>query len=259
MRIALGIEYDGTHYFGWQRQRNHRSIQAELERAIARVADHAVLAACAGRTDAKVHACGQVVHFDTTAVRSDHAWLRGINTYLPRDIRVKWCKEVPAEFDARKSALGRRYNYVIINEPISPGILRHAATWTFSTLDLSKMQEAANYLLGTHNFSAFRGSQCQAKTPIRTVYSVQWKALRGHIIFDITANAFLHHMVRNIVGSLLLVGKQSYNPDWLAEILLSCDRRRAGKMAPPQGLYLREVIYPAHFSLPEMSSRAWFL
>lgn len=258
-RIALGIEYDGTHYFGWQRQRNHRSIQAELEKAISRVADHSILTACAGRTDAKVHAYGQVVHFDTTAVRPSQAWLRGINTYLSHDIRVKWCVEVPKEFDARKSALTRRYNYVMITDPVSPGILRNAATWVFSELNLSKMQEAANHLLGTHDFSAFRGAQCQAKTPIRTVSSIQFKALRGNIILDITANAFLYHMVRNIVGSLLLVGNQKYNPDWIAEVLLSRDRTRAGKMAPPQGLYLREVDYPKHFDLPKISSQAWFL
>lgn len=258
-RIALGIEYDGTNYFGWQRQRHHVSVQGELESAISKVADHAVLTACAGRTDAKVHACGQVIHFDTTALRSLDAWLKGINTHLPRDIRVKWSCDVPLTFDARKSALNRRYIYVILNQPVSSGILRHATTWIYHNLDISKMQVAANYLLGTHDFTAFRGAHCQAKTPIRTISAIEFTQIREKIIFDITANAFLHHMVRNIVGTLLLVGQQKCPPEWVQTVLQSRDRRQAGAMAPPQGLYLLNVSYPEYFNLPQISDRPWFL
>lgn len=257
-RIALGIEYDGTNYFGWQRQRHQHSVQAALEAAISKVADHAVLTACAGRTDAKVHACGQVVHFDTQALRSHDAWLRGINTNLPRDIRVKWICEVPPDFDARKSAIHRRYAYVISNQPVSPGILRHAMTWVYRQLDVEKMQIGANYLLGTHDFSAFRGAHCQAKTPVRTLSAITFSRSRDKIIMDITANAFLHHMVRNIVGTLLQVGLNKKSPDWVQSVLKSCDRRQAGMMAPPQGLYLLNVNYPEHFNLPLSIKDPWF-
>jgi tRNA pseudouridine38-40 synthase len=259
MRFALGLEYDGTHYFGWQRQRNHLSIQAQLEAAISRVANEPIATVCAGRTDAKVHAFAQVVHFDTVACRSEQGWLRGINTYLPRDIRVKWIKEVPPEFDARKAALSRRYCYLIVNQPVSPGILRHAATWVYTALDINKMQEAANFLLGTHDFSAFRAAECQAKTPIRTISEIQFLPIRGNIILDIMGNAFLHHMVRNIMGSLILVGKQKKEASWIADVLASRDRRQAGMMAPPEGLYLSEVVYPQHFNLPKCASLPWFL
>lgn len=259
MRMAMGLEYDGTHYFGWQRQKNHCSIQASLEKAISFVANEPILTACAGRTDAKVHACAQVVHFDTVAIRSEHAWIRGVNTHLSHDIRVKWIKEVPSHFDARKSALSRRYRYVLINDTVSPSILRHAAAWVHQKLDITCMQQAANYLLGTHDFSAFRGSQCQAKTPIRTILEIQLFSLRGNIILDIMANAFLHHMVRNIMGSLILVGQQKVPPEWMAEVLDSRERTRAGMMAPPQGLYLCQVNYPDHFNLPNQPIRAWFL
>lgn len=258
-RIALGIEYDGTNYYGWQRQRHHLSVQSTLELAISKVADHPITTACAGRTDAKVHAWEQVVHFDTHALRDHNAWLKGINTNLPRDIRVKWSCDVPLVFDARKSALYRRYVYVILNESISSSILRHAVTWIYYNLDIAKMQEAANYLLGTHDFSAFRGAHCQAKTPIRTISNVQFTRYREKIIFDITANAFLHHMVRNIVGTLLLVGQGKFSPEWISNVLSSRDRREAGAMAPPQGLYLLNVAYPEHFNLPTLSNQPWFL
>lgn len=258
-RIALGIEYDGTNYFGWQRQRHQASVQAALEGAISKVADHPVLTYCAGRTDAKVHACGQVVHFDTTALRTHDAWLKGINTHLPRDIRVKWTCDVSDEFDARKSALNRRYAYVILNESVSPGILRHAMTWIYRELDVDKMHEAATYLLGTHDFSAFRGAHCQAKTPIRSLYSIRFFRHRDRMILDITANAFLHHMVRNIVGTLLMVGMNKSPPEWVQSVLQSRDRKQAGVMAPPQGLYLLNVAYPEHFNLPQFNPTPWFL
>lgn len=258
-RIALGVEYDGTHYFGWQRQAQHVSIQSTLEHAIARVADHAVTTVCAGRTDAKVHAFLQVVHFDTAAIRSEHAWLRGINTYLPRDIRVKWVKSMPPEFNARQSAIQRRYNYVIMNHPVSSGALRHMVTWVRDDLDMARMQAGANYLLGTHDFSAFRGADCQAKTPVRTIVEGQFREHRSHIIFDIAANAFLHHMVRNIVGSLLWVGRGKRDPEWISTLLASRDRTRAGAMAPAQGLYLVKVSYSNNFDLPCLKEAPWFL
>lgn len=258
-RIALLIEYDGSHYCGWQRQRSKPSIQSTLEEALAKVAAHDIKVTCAGRTDAKVHAVGQVVHFDTHAIRTMDAWVRGANTYLPRDIRVKWSSEVPLDFDARKSALSRHYAYVIQNERTSPSVLRHGMTWVYQTLDVQRMKDAALHLLGEHDFSAFRAAGCQSKSPIRRVLKVDFRTSNQKIIFEIQANAFLHHMVRNIMGSLLLIGQHRHESDWLKTVLQSKDRRQAGAMAPPQGLYLLNVIYPTNFSLPVKTSEPWFL
>jgi tRNA pseudouridine38-40 synthase len=258
-RIAFGIEYDGANYYGWQRQAHHSAIQTHLEAAIAKVADHDVSTFCAGRTDAGVHACGQVVHFDTTALRPEFAWLRGVNTYLPRDIRVLWCKFVDSEFDARKSALSRRYCYVISNRPVRPGIMHKAITWILGDLEIEAMQKGARYLLGNHDFTSFRATACQAKTPIRTVQNIDVFRRGMSIIIDIRANAFLHHMVRNIAGTLIAVGHQKYPPAWVDEVLKAKDRRMAGMMAAPNGLYLVNVSYPTRFDIPLFAHAPWFL
>lgn len=250
LRIALGVEYDGSRYFGWQRQANNPSVQENLEIALGKVADHPVVIFCAGRTDTGVHASNQVIHFETEATREPIAWVRGVNSYLPPDIRVCWMKVVPNDFDARKSALSRRYCYVMVNRDVSPGIMRHGVTWVYQTLDIVAMQSAAQHLLGKHDFSSFRGAHCQANTPIRTITAIKISAVGDNIILDITANAFLYHMVRNIVGSLMLVGQGKNDESWIKDVLAAKDRRLAGHTAPPQGLYLVDVRYPNLFQLP---------
>lgn len=257
-RIALGIEYDGANYSGWQRQQHHASVQALLEKAIAKIASHPIEVICAGRTDAGVHASGQVVHFDTSANRPEFAWIRGVNNYLPRDIRVCWGKSVDSSFNARKSALSRRYCYIILNRPVRPGILHHAVTWMLPPLDVAAMQKGAQHLLGTHDFTTFRASGCQAKTATRTLSQIHLMRRGDQIILDVTANAFLHHMVRNITGSLLEVGQNKQSPEWIAEILQARDRRRAGITAPPQGLYLIKVNYPDNYPIPSDVRLPWF-
>lgn len=257
-RIALGIEYDGSRYCGWQRQINSLSIQENLENALSKVANHPIMTFCAGRTDAGVHASNQVIHFETEALRDKVAWVRGVNSYLPLDIRVCWMQVVPDEFDARKSAVSRRYCYVMVNRPVSPGIMRHGVTWVLPTLDVQAMQKAAQHLLGKHDFSSFRGANCQAKTPIRTITAISLHANGDNIILDITANAFLYHMVRNIVGSLIMVGQGKCEESWIKDVLDAKDRRLAGHKAPPNGLYLVEVKYPSKFELEAALRMPWF-
>ncbi len=258
-RIALGIEYDGSAYSGWQRQHHSPSVQALVESALTKVANYPINVFCGGRTDAGVHACEQVIHFDTDVRRVEHAWVLGTNSYLPKDIRILWCHFVDNTFDARKSALSRRYCYVINNRRISPGILNNAVTWIYGSLCISSMREAAQYLLGKHDFTSFRDSQCQAKTPIRTIQAIDLICKKELVLLDITANAFLHHMVRNIAGSLIAVGKSKHPPLWMKEVLAAKSRRFAAGTAPSQGLYLKEIRYPADYSLPSVSSLPWFL
>ncbi len=257
-RIALGIEYDGSAYCGWQRQSHSPSVQAIVEAALSRVADHDVGVFCAGRTDAGVHAFNQVIHFDSHAMRPEHAWVMGANSYLPKDVRVLWCRVVPPEFDARKSALSRRYCYVISNRKVSPGIMNNAMTWVFGNLCVDSMQNAAKHLLGTHDFTSFRGSHCQAKTPVRTIHSIDIVRKNDLIVLEVTANAFLHHMVRNITGSLIAIGKQKFPHLWIKQVLEAKDRRLAGVMAPPQGLYLTGVSYPDNYLIPSADYTPWF-
>lgn len=257
-RIALGIEYDGANYSGWQRQRHKSSIQEQLEKAISVIANDVTPIFCAGRTDAGVHASGQVIHFDVNREREDHVWIRGVNAHLPADIRVLWSKRVINTFDARRSALSRRYCFIIINRSVSPGILNRSMTWVMASLDVTLMQEGAQYLLGNHDFSAFRAAQCQAKSAIRTLHSLKVQRYNEYVVIDITANAFLHHMVRNIAGSLIAVGQKKYTPRWIEEVLHSKDRRCAGITAPPHGLYLVQVNYPDHFEIPTDATSFWF-
>lgn len=251
-RIALGVEFKGSRYRGWQRQENGvPTVQGALEKALSRVADHPVSLMCAGRTDALVHASGQVVHFDTTAERSLIAWVMGTNANLPSDISVTWAKVMPAHFHARFTAMARRYRYVIYNDQIRPAHMAEEVTWSHRPLDVSRMREAAKALVGTHDFTSFRAVQCQAKSAIKTVHHLEVIEHGRFIVLDVRANAFLHHMVRNFAGMLMTIGAGERPVEWAAEALAARDRRASGITAHPYGLYLVSVEYPEEFVLPE--------
>lgn len=251
-RIALGVEYKGSRYRGWQRQASGvPTVQEVLEKALSRVADSPVSLLCAGRTDAGVHASGQVVHFDTQAERSLKAWVMGANINLPHDISVSWAQVMPAHFHARFKAIARRYRYVIYNDPIRPAHLGEEITWNHRPLDLERMQAAARHLVGTHDFSAFRAGQCQAKSPIKQMHHLRLARHGKMIVLDVRANAFLHHMVRNIAGALMTIGAGERPVEWIKEVLDGRSRRAGGVTAHPFGLYLVQVEYPAEFILPE--------
>ncbi|GAB3032009.1 tRNA pseudouridine(38-40) synthase TruA [Bowmanella dokdonensis] len=259
MRIALGIEYDGASYYGWQRQREVNSVQQELETVLSRIADQPIELTCAGRTDAGVHATGQVVHFDVDKPRAMRAWTLGMNASLPDTIAVKWAREVPEAFHARFSATARRYRYVIYNHPLRTGILRQGVTHYHSHLDIDKMQQAAQCLLGEHDFSAFRAAICQSRSPFRNVTHIRLHRLKDFVVLEIQANAFLHHMVRNITGSLLEIGSGRQPVEWLQTLLEMKDRSKAAATARPNGLYLVDVSYPEAFGLPTGSPGPLFL
>lgn len=251
-RIALGVEFKGSRYRGWQRQEDGvPTVQGALEKALSRVADHPVSLMCAGRTDALVHASGQVVHFDTTVERPLKAWIMGTNANLPGDISVTWAKVMPAHFHARFSAMARRYRYVIYNDQIRPAHQVEEVTWNHRPLDASRMREAARALVGTHDFTSFRAVQCQAKSPVKTVHHLEVIEHGRFIVLDIRANAFLHHMVRNFAGVLMTIGAGERPSEWAAEVLAARDRRAGGVTAHPYGLYLVRVEYPEEFVLPE--------
>lgn len=258
MRIAAGVEYNGAAFSGWQSQSGSRTVQDHVEAALGRVADHPLRVVTAGRTDAGVHATGQVVHFDTDSVRPPYSWMRGANSNLPRDARILWVKEVPERFHARFSAVARSYRYVIHTSASRPAIFNDLCAWVYYDLDVRSMQTAAQCLVGTHDFSAFRAAGCQAKSPGRTVTRLDLSRSGSWIWIDISADAFLQHMVRNIAGSLILVGRGEREPEWLSEVLAGRDRTRAGATAPPSGLYLSEVAYPAEFSIPGPMSPVTF-
>lgn len=250
-RVALAFEYDGHGYHGWQIQKSGvRSVEGELTQAISKVADHPVDLVCAGRTDAGVHASFQVVHFDTPAVRNLRSWVMGINTALPYSIAVHWAGMGQGDFHARFSAIYRRYRYVIYNNPVRPGILRGQVSWTFRPLDADKMHEAAQALVGEHDFTSFRAAGCQSRTPQRYVEFVEVTRKGDYVVIDIQANAFLHHMVRNIAGGLMAVGSGERPASWIREILQARNRKLAGVTAPPFGLYLVDVGYPEEFGVP---------
>lgn len=250
MRIALGIEYDGTNFQGLQSQPIGRTIQSTLETALSQVADESIHICCAGRTDTGVHAINQVIHFDTQVERKNQAWLSGTNCYLPKDITVKWVQVVDDSFHARFSASYRHYRYIINNSNLTSAILRNYMTPWHYPLDEVKMREAIQYLLGKHDFSSFRSSACQSKTTVRHIDTAILYRHKNIIIIDIVANAFLHHMVRNIVGVLLKIGSGKENQQWISEVMEARNRKAGYITAPPQGLYLMDVGYPKLFHIP---------
>ena len=250
MRIALGIEYDGTDFCGWQRLKADASVQGAVEQALSKVAAHPVEISCAGRTDAGVHGRCQVVHFDTEAQRDMRGWILGTCSNLPGSVAVLWAQPVLESFHARYAARSRRYRYHILNRPVRAALDARYVTWERLPLDAARMHEAAQALLGEHDFSAFRALSCQATHPRRTVLAVNVRREGEQLFVDIEANAFLHHMVRNIVGSLLLVGRGEQPIEWMAELLAGRDRHVAGPTAPASGLTFLGPRYEAHWGLP---------
>ncbi len=249
MRIALGIEYDGTDFFGWQRLSQGRSVQGDVEAALSFVADHPVQVTCAGRTDAGVHARCQVVHFDSEAKRSERAWVQGTNSRLAADVAVLWAQPVADGFHARFGARARCYRYLIQNRPIRVALNARFVTWERVPLNVEVMQSAAQALLGEHDFTSFRTLACQAKSPVRTIRSISVARAQEEVSIQIEANAFLHHMVRNIVGSLLPIGRGERAPQWLADVLHARDRSIAGPTAAPTGLTFVAPRYPSEWNL----------
>jgi len=250
MRIALGVEYCGSAYTGWQSQRDGRGVQDAVERALAAIADADVGTIAAGRTDAGVHATLQVVHFDAGVTRPDTAWVRGVNSHLPFDIAVLWARPVAETFHARYAATARHYTYLLANRPVRPALLAGRTGWYHRPLDAAVMTEAAGALVGTHDFSAFRAAQCQARSPSRTLTSIAIGATGDCIRFDFSANAYLHHMIRNIVGALVYVGAGKQPPAWIAELLAGRDRTRAAPTFAPDGLYFTGADYDPVWELP---------
>jgi tRNA pseudouridine38-40 synthase len=259
MRIALVLEYDGSRYHGWQAQTGLHTVQQAVEHALSKVADCPISVVCAGRTDTGVHATNQVLHFDTDKVRHIRAWIHGVNSFLPKDICVKWGKELSEEFHARYSASSRRYRYLIYNGAIRPALWRSNITWQYRQLDHRLMHQAAQVLLGENDFTSFRSVECQSNTPMRNVHQLQVDRKGDLVIVDITANAFLHHMVRNIAGVLIAVGSGKYPISWVGEVLSAKDRRLGAETAPAYGLYLVQVSYPQEFSIVEQSPGPLFL
>jgi tRNA pseudouridine38-40 synthase len=249
MRIACAVEYDGAGFSGWQRQDHARSVQAAVEQALSRVADHPVQVSCAGRTDAGVHATWQIIHFDTDAVRSERSWLLGTNSHLPDDVRIVQVQPVDDDFHARFSARARSYRYVIFNQEVPGALLRRRVTWERRPLDIARMQQGAHYLVGEHDFSSFRAVACQAKSPVRHVRRLSLARSGKLVYLDVQANAFLHHMVRNMAGVLITVGCGEQPADWVGEVLAHRDRTRGGVTAPACGLYLVGVDYPPQFGI----------
>lgn len=259
MKIALGIEYDGSRYFGWQRQQNVDSVQQCLEEALSKIANSPCEVFCAGRTDAGVHGTGQVIHFETDKIRPMQSWCFGTNANLPDDIAVKWAMEVSDDFHARFSATARRYRYVIFNQRLRSAILPKGISHYYHDLDVEKMHKAGQFLLGENDFSSFRAAQCQSHTPWRNVHHLNVYRQGQYVIVDIKANAFVHHMVRNIVGSLIEVGQSKQPAEWIKWLLEQKDRTLAAPTAKAEGLYLVSVDYPEQFNIPKMPLGPLFL
>jgi tRNA pseudouridine38-40 synthase len=251
MKIALGVEYDGSQFSGWQSQAGTRTVQGCVEEALSKVANHPVTAICAGRTDRGVHAVGQVLHAEVTATRTMRAWVLGTNVNLPRDVSILWAQPVDNAFHARFSARGRHYRYLILNRLVRPGVLYRKVTWEHRPLNIELMQAGANYLIGCHDFTSYRTVACQAKSPVRTVRYITVQRHGDHVIVNIGANAFLHHMVRNIVGVLLAIGSGEQPPAWAGQVLAAKDRTVGGVTAPASGLYLYGVDYEAPYLFPQ--------
>ncbi len=256
MKIALGITYDGSSFCGWQSQPSSCGIQDALELAIANIAQHQIRIHAAGRTDTGVHATGQVVHFETDSIRPTTAWVRGVNAYLPDTIRVEWALEVNVEFHARFSAYERSYQYLLYNAPVASALMATKAGWFHLPLNLSAMSEAASFLLGEHDFSAFRASECQAKTAVRHLKKAEVRAVGKYFIFDFSANAFLQHQVRNMIGALIYIGKGAYSPVYMKELLERRDRNLSPPTFSSNGLYLTAVKYDEKWNLPTANSDA---
>ena len=249
-RIALGVEYDGSHFQGWQSQPHGLTVQDTLQQAVSKFAAQPLVVQCAGRTDTGVHAIDQVVHLDSPIVRDLSSWVRGVNAFLPDSVAVRWARDVGEDFHARFDAFKRTYHYVIYNHPTRSPIWAHRAGWYHKSLDADKMQLAAQALVGEHDFSAFRAAQCQAKSPIKTMHAINVKRAGDLIVVSISANAFLHHMVRNIVGSLVYVGSGRQDVDWLAFLLTQQNRTLSAPTFSPSGLYLAAIHYDERFGLP---------
>ena len=250
MRWAICVEYDGGAYHGWQAQKDVVSVQTTVEHALSQVADHPIQIVCCGRTDTGVHASGQIAHFDSDSVRPDHAWVFGANRFLPDDVSLRWAKSVPEDFHARFAAVTRDYRYIILNHPARSALYARRATHYRHPLDVTAMDVAGKSLQGEHDFSAFRAAGCQAKSPVRLMHYVQVVRHGDFIVIDVRANAFLQHMVRNITGSLLAIGRGEHPSGWIAELLQGRDRRLAGAAAPAHGLYFLGPSYPERFGLP---------
>lgn len=253
-RIALGIEYNGSRFCGWQRQPQRCSIQDVVEQALSRLTGRPVAVVAAGRTDAGVHATGQVIHFDTPANRPLTAWIRGVNAFLPDSVAVLWAHPVNKEFHARFSATARSYRYVLLNHPVRPALNAGMVGWYHKPLDATLMQQAADFLLGEHDFSSFRAAECQANTPVRILRRLRVERSGEQIVFELTANAFLQHMVRNIVGALVYVGAGKQPPAWIVELLRQRDRTRAAPTFAADGLHLCHVAYDEVWGLPNCDS-----
>lgn len=250
MRIALGISYSGNGYEGWQSQLSRNTVQDQLELALTRFAVQPVRVMCAGRTDAGVHALMQVAHFDTTVQREAASWVRGTNAFLPADIAVQWAQHVPDTFHSRGSAIARRYAYVVLESPVRPSVEAKRVGWVYRPLDGAAMQQAIAHLMGEHDFSSFRAAQCQAKSPVKTISRIEISQRAGYWRFEFEANAFLHHMIRNIMGCLLAIGQGRYPPDWLADVVAARNRKVAAPTFSPDGLYFLGPVYEDHHGLP---------
>jgi tRNA pseudouridine38-40 synthase len=251
-RYAAVVEYNGACFHGWQRQKHHDepTVQAALEAAISVVANHPVSVSCAGRTDTGVHATRQVIHFDTNAYRKDYGWMMGVNTHLPDGVALQWVGEVGGDFHARYKAQARRYRYLIYDNPSRMALMHDQLTWWKYPLDAERMHEAAQHLVGTHDFTSFRAKDCQAKSPVKEMHAISVKRFDRILVVELECSAFLYHMVRNIIGVLLPIGEGHKSPDWMKEVLAFKDRSKAGITAPGGGLYFVGVKYPEQFELP---------
>jgi tRNA pseudouridine38-40 synthase len=255
VRIALGLEFAGTSYRGWQSQPDGRGVQDVLERAVTAIAGERIGTIACGRTDAGVHATLQIVHFDTAAIRPDSAWVRGVNSHLPNDVAVQWASAVAIEFHARYSASARHYSYLLLNRPVRPALAAGRVGWYHRTLDIDAMREAATMLVGTHDFSAFRAAECQARSPVKTMTRIAVERVQDTLRFDFSASAFLHHMVRNIIGALIHIGAGKAPPQWMAQLLHQRDRTLGPATFAPDGLYLTGADYDARWNLPPTRRR----
>ena len=251
MRVALGVSYNGQPYQGWQSQLSGQTVQDRLEAALTRFTTQNTPTLCAGRTDSGVHGLMQVVHFDTPVQRSPAAWVRGTNSFLPRDIAIQWASAVPDSFHCRASALSRRYAYILLESPVRPSVETGRVGWAFRPLALAPMRQAAELLLGEHDFSSFRASACQALSPVKNLHRLEISRRGAYWRFEFEANAFLHHMIRNIMGCLITIGQEQQSPQWITQVLQARDRKIAAPTFSPDGLYFLGPRYAPHWGLPD--------